>query len=62
MFMNHDVHILENWRPCCKKWENLRMQILHIWRPALHCSKNLIYVFPEMKLLDLIPSSYIYVS
>jgi hypothetical protein len=26
----------------------------------MHCTKNLIYVFPEMKLRDLVPDSYIY--
>ncbi len=29
---------------------------------AVHCTENPIYVFPDMKLLGLIPNSYIYVS
>ncbi len=28
----------------------------------LHCTNNLIYVFPEIKLCGLVPNSYIYVS
>ncbi len=27
-----------------------------------HCTENLIYIFPEMKLRDLVPNSYIHVS
>jgi hypothetical protein len=27
-----------------------------------HCTENLIYVFPEMKLRSLVPNSYIHVS
>ncbi len=46
----------------CKKWGDLRMQILKIGHPALHCTKNPIYVFPEMKLHGLIPNTFIYVS
>jgi hypothetical protein len=29
---------------------------------SAHCTENLIYVFPEMKLSGLVPSSYIHVS
>jgi hypothetical protein len=28
----------------------------------MHCNENPIYVFPEMKLRDLVPNSYIHVS
>jgi hypothetical protein len=38
------------------------MQILKLRHPALHCKKNPIYVFPEMKLHGLIPNSFIYVN
>jgi hypothetical protein len=31
-----------------------------LWHP--HCTENPIYVFPEMKLRDLVPNSYIHVS
>jgi hypothetical protein len=29
---------------------------------GLHCTENLIYVFPEMKLCGLVPNSYILLS
>jgi hypothetical protein len=28
----------------------------------MHCTENAIYVFPEMKLRDLVPNSYIQIS
>ncbi len=28
----------------------------------VHCTENLNYLFPEIKLLDLVPNSYIHVS
>jgi hypothetical protein len=33
-----------------------------LFTPIPHCTKNPIYVFPEMKLRDLVPSAYIHVS
>jgi hypothetical protein len=29
---------------------------------AMHCTENLKQIFPEMKLLDLVPNFYIHVS
>ena len=36
--------------------------MINVFKPCVHCNKNPIYVFPEMKLRGLAPSSYIHVS
>jgi hypothetical protein len=33
-----------------------------MWDLITHCTKNLIYVFPEMRMCGLVPNSYIHVS
>ncbi len=36
--------------------------MINVFKPRVHCTKNPIYVFPEMKLRGLVPNSYIYLS
>ncbi len=42
-------------------WEAWELDLMN-WSSQSHCTENLIYVFPEMKLRGLIPNSYIHVS
>ncbi len=45
-----------------KKYNTTVLYPLYVILEVLHCTKNPIYVLPEMKLGDLAPNSYIHVS
>ncbi len=45
-----------------KRLEENPWRFPKVTKRCLHCIKNLIYVFPEMKLCGFIPNSYIHVS
>jgi hypothetical protein len=36
--------------------------ILNVFKLRVHCTENLIYLYPEMNLRCLVPNSYIHVS